>query len=327
MALFKKPTQRKRAAKILVFGPAKKGKTHAGLMLPGNTGVYNIEDGLRGVGDDFDHWGEVEVHSPEDLTQKLDQLLKSPEDLESIDNVIMDGLTVIYAEAKREMTDAQGNLNFMELKGTWQKLTGQIMKLGLHNKNVWATAQAQKDWKRNPDGSIFKDANGKPVTDGSKADIDERLIYAFDLVLYLDIVDGVRTAEVMWSRYNTLLPPGEILQNFDVSVHLKPVLDGTAQPAETMASSKPAAQAKAPKAPKAVPVEAIVAEIEPEMSAAEIKAEVTRLAKSLKDANAEIDADLLNRARNVARGQADEAEGSAVLAELRKIEVPQAVAF
>lgn len=213
----------KRTAKILMIGPTGAGKTYPGLQLEGPIGAYDGEDGLRAYRDLFDFMIDP-FDTIEELNQKIrDELLAKPEVLNMFNTILIDGVTVAWHAALRELElEKGGRLEIRDqakLKSPWKEFNELVYKLGKRNKNVWATVQAKADWEIVP---------GKPPRMvGMKGDVTDKIWFAFDLVCYIDIVDGVRTLTVLKSRYPHLFQVGDTIEHFDVKVHFAPIFDGT----------------------------------------------------------------------------------------------------
>lgn len=216
--------QTKRTAKILMIGPTGSGKTYGGLQLEGPIGAFDGEDGLKAYRDDFD-FGIDPFDTIEELNRKMTELLVSPSELASINTVLVDGLTVAWHAALREISEGkQGGLDMRDqamLKSPWKEFNELVFKLGKRGKNVWATVQAKSNWEVIP--------GKKPVLKGMKGDVADKIWYAFDLVGYVDVVNGVRVLSVLKSRYPSLFRVGDTIEHFNVKEHFRPIFDGSAK--------------------------------------------------------------------------------------------------
>jgi hypothetical protein len=216
-------------SKILCIGPAGAGKTLGGLQLEGPIGVFDGEDGARAFKDIFT-FGVDPFDSIAELNGKMRSLLSSQESMAAVATVVIDGLTTAWHASLRETEGAHNGRIEMkhqkELKAPWKDFNDLVYRLGKAGKNVWATAQAKADWEIKP--------GQKPVLRGMKGDIPDKIWFAFDLVIYLDVVEGERVATVLKSRYPKLLPEGAVMGQFSVRRHLAAVFrrpDEAAAPA------------------------------------------------------------------------------------------------
>lgn len=211
----------KRTAKILMIGPTGAGKTYGGLQLEGPIGAYSGEDGLRSYSSIFDFHVDT-FDTIEELNGKMrKELLGDPSVLGMFNTIVIDGLTVAWHAALREIEEEKGQIDIRDqakLKGPWKEFNELVYQLGKRDKNVWVTVQAKADWE------IEK---GKPPRlVGMKGDVTDKVWFAFDLVCYIDVVNGIRTVSVLKSRFPHLFQVGDVIQHFDVKMHFAPIFDG-----------------------------------------------------------------------------------------------------
>lgn len=217
MSQFVQGTGLPKHVKVLITGPTSVGKTHSGLELPGPTAVWPTEDGLNGFEDRFDFFSSY-VDGVKDLIAKMKLVLANKDgDLDRFRTFMLDSVTVPYQEAVRAYSNSKGMIDFKnqhQFQSDWKELMALIMKLGAKGKNVWATAHAKHQW----------DTSGpKPVIVDVKPDMADRLGFAFDIIIYVDIIDGVRVAHGLKSRFPQVIKRGDTIENFSVSTHFAPI--------------------------------------------------------------------------------------------------------
>lgn len=223
---------RKRITKALFIGPPGAGKTYPGLQLEGPIAALCGEDGLRPYSDVFDF--DIDTFDTiEEVNAKLrDEFLGKPEVCAKYNSVLIDGLTVAWHAAFREIAAGRERIEVTDqarLKSPWKEFNELVFKLGKRNKNVWATVQAKIDW------DIRR--SQAPKMKGMRGDVEDRIWYAFDIVCYVDVVEGVRQVRFLKSRYPHLFQVGDVIEHFDVKTHFAPIFNGTAQ---RMKESSPA---------------------------------------------------------------------------------------
>lgn len=217
MSQFTKGSGLPRHVKVLITGPTGVGKTHGGLELPGPTAVWQTEDGLNGFEDRFE-FSSSHVDGIKDLIQKMKMVLANKGgDLDNFRTYLVDSVTIPYQEALRAASNSKGSIEFSkqsQFQDDWKELTSLIMKIGSKGKNLWATAHSKHQWEIR---------NGKPVIVDIKPDMAARLGYAFDIMLYVDIFEGVRIAQVLKSRFPHVMKLGDTIENFSVKTHFAPI--------------------------------------------------------------------------------------------------------
>lgn len=220
---FKNVNELKRTTKALFIGPTGAGKTYPGLQLEGPIGAYDGEDGLRAYRDAFDFFVDP-FDSIEELNRKIrEDFLGDPEAVAAFNTIMIDGLTVAWHEAIRKTEDQRGRIDITDqakLKRPWKEFNELVFKLGKRNKNVWATVQAKAEWEIKP--------GQPPKLKGMKGDVADKIWYAFDIVCYIEVVDGIRTVSILKSRYPTHFQVGDTIEHFDLRNHFAPIFDGTA---------------------------------------------------------------------------------------------------
>lgn len=221
---FKNVKELKRTVKALFIGPTGAGKTYPGLQLEGPVAAYDGEDGLRAFRDMFDF--DVDPFDTiEQLNGKIrDEFLADEQVCSHYNSVVIDGLTVAWHAALREMEQAKGRIEITDqakLKGPWKEFNELIFKLGKRNKNVWATVQAKAEWEIRQ--------GQKPKLLGMKGDVADKIWYAFDIVCYIEVINGVRTVSILKSRYPHAFQVGDTIEHFDMKVHFAPIFNGTAR--------------------------------------------------------------------------------------------------
>jgi hypothetical protein len=213
---------------VLFIGDTGTGKTYPMFQMPGPLGVFDGEAGTKAYQSKFDFgvdfWDEFE-----ELTDKVQALIDNPEELKEVTTVGFDGMTVAWHQALREIEDPQGRIGFnkqAQLKAHGKLFMAQVMGLSKRGKNVVANVQAKPEW----------DTTGpSPKLVGFKGDVDERIWFAFDLVITLSVErdaqgNEVRYADVLKSRFPDLVRVGDRIPNFDAAEAFRPIFEGKVQP-------------------------------------------------------------------------------------------------
>lgn len=218
--------------KVMMLGPSGAGKTRSAFDLPHKKKIagYCGEDGLRPYGLEYD-FGYDSFDTIPELNKKIEEDLLAPNAPAEYDLAIVDGLTVGWHEALGEVTDSAGRISMdkqKDLKQPFKDFNLLVYRLGKRGMSVWATAQSKSAWE------IVK--GQQPKLKGQKADVDDRVWFAFDFVGQIEVIEGVRTVTVLKSRYPRLYQAGDQIADFNAAVAFADIFNGKVSSVEDAAS-------------------------------------------------------------------------------------------
>jgi hypothetical protein len=214
---------------VLFTGDAGAGKTHSGLELlkycATNTLAMSGGAGVRAYRAIYPSLGYASFETPKELLTNLEEMIGSDTIRAEYGGLLIDDITMVWQEAVSNASESGiGNDIRMDkqagLQDIWKQFTRLLAKLHNRNISIANTVQSKIAWRQ-------ETVNGRKtwVPDGMKADVSRRVFFGYDLVI--DIMkqpDESRTARIIKSRYPTILPEGEEVQNFNVTRHVVPCL-------------------------------------------------------------------------------------------------------